>query len=204
MRVLTTVTFLLLILVTSASAIDCHDFWETYSCQFDDPQWEPCGTVTQYCNPGYAWPDMWFETTTEEDCQAGSCVYTTISDGLKLYGARLFMDFNIYELGEMGACAFDLEIQDNCGIGCTQLWIYELYFTGENQWEQGEELVHLSNSTTGEPEILSIEFLDDTSPLWGNFRVVVSSCEGLVSGFEILLGFTPTEMLSWSTVKAAY
>jgi hypothetical protein len=111
-------------------------------------------------------------TTSEDDCDIGSCDYGLEPDRVQLYPARL--EVLVGGLAESGAQA-EVDIVDYCRPGCTAAFLYSGTTTVDSTY----------NSTVQSPETLYL-----TSGGAPVDKVAVSSCEGAVVEMRLRLGAT--------------
>lgn len=134
--------------------------------------------------------DMYFTTTTAEDCDGGgSCFFNAVggATGVWLFPARLVADFGqSYVINRV-----EIDVVDWCGTGCTKAFLYE----------GGVMVGSTENTISNASEILTV------IPSGGQADMLaVSSCEGQVLGstIRIYADALDAETGTWSDVKSVF
>jgi hypothetical protein len=112
--------------------------------------------------------ELSFVMSTAEDCQVGRCEFGVDPDQVWLWPSRLNLDL----VGLPGVVSrVEVDVHDNCGVGCTQAFLYDGAVTVDNAANVGfnpETLVLIAGGT--DPD-----------------RIAASSCEGAVLEIRIYL-----------------
>jgi hypothetical protein len=130
--------------------------------------------------------DLYFTSTTAEDCDGGGNCFFGLDVGLVwLYPSRLVIDLG----GSFAVTEVEVDWQDYCGVGCTRGFVYD----------GGSTVASAQNSVVGSVETVTLV------PSSGQAdRIALSSCEGQILEVRITMGVVSSEATTWSSVKALY
>ncbi len=178
MRKLTILSILLLAALPAAAQVVTTIHLDNIPSVTCDEVWQADGV------------DMYFTSTTIEDCDGGgSCFFGTFQ-GASLYPARLVADFGeTYQITRI-----EIDVTDYCGAGCTRAFAYH----------QGALQVATQNTTIAAPEVLVLE-MPGGAPFPAD-ELAVSSCEGVVLGstIRIYADTVGNENRPWTSIKGDY
>jgi hypothetical protein len=187
---------LISLLFASHVSANCDDPNAVFPCSFGgELPTDQCGVMFEAGNECNNWIE--FLPTTSEDCAEGLCSFSGTEDGIHLQGARIVIDF-ISGWVDINSCGIDVSLQDNCGVGCTRLFLYSV----EWDWDEFvavELLDQRANTTTGMVELFEFEH-----HYFENVRLIISSCDALLLEQFATWNLVPVSPSTWSTVKSIY
>ncbi len=177
------------------SLANCDDPNAIFECSFGgELPTDECGV--QFGLEGECLNLIKFLPTTSEDCEEGLCTFTGTEDGVHLQGARIVIDF-ITAWSDIWSCGIDVRLQDNCGVGCTRLFLYSVDWVWD-EFVAVELLDQQENATTGTVEVFEFEHNLE------NVRLIISSCDAMLFEQFATWNLVPTASSTWSTIKSTY
>jgi hypothetical protein len=129
--------------------------------------------------------DLYFSTTTAEDCDGGGACFFGVDVGaVWLYPSRLVVDLG----ATYDVISVEIDVDDYCGSGCTRAFLYD----GASVEAQDQ------NAATGPDTLVLVPGSGQGD------RIAVSSCEGQVLEIRITTTTVAADPTTWTDIKALY